>query len=50
MDFEELLERYAYTGINPLEDWDTEDLVELEGLVNAELQDRAYRTQRVEPT
>ena len=43
MSFDVLLERYAYTGIDPLEDWSTEDLAELETLVNAELQDRALR-------
>lgn len=40
---ETLLERYAYSGIDPLEDWSTEDLAELETMVNAELQDRSLR-------
>lgn len=38
---ETLLERYVYSGIDPLEDWSTEDLAELETLVNAQLQDRS---------
>lgn len=38
---ETLLERYAYSGIEPLEDWSSEDLAELETLVNAQLQDRS---------
>ena len=42
---EDILERYAYSGVNPLEDWETEDLVELGDLISAELQDRAYRAQ-----
>lgn len=41
---EALLERYAYSGIDPLQDWETSDLSELETLINAELQERASRS------
>jgi hypothetical protein len=36
------MDRYN-DGIEPLQNWATEDLVELETLVNAELQDRYRR-------
>jgi hypothetical protein len=39
---ETILERYAYSGIDPLEDWASEDLAELETLINAELQERTH--------
>lgn len=45
--FDVLMERYQYAGIDALEDWDTADLVELEGMVSAELQDRAYRRSHI---
>jgi hypothetical protein len=41
--FYALLERYN-SGFEPLESWETKDLSELEQIVNAELQDRHYRT------
>lgn len=41
MNFELLMERYMYSGVDPLEDWSTEDLAELEILINSELQERA---------
>lgn len=37
-----LLESYS-SGFEPLENWDTQDLSELQDIVNAELQDRHYR-------
>lgn len=40
--FEALLERYN-DGIEPLESWTTEDLSELEFIVNTELQERYYQ-------
>lgn len=43
--FNELLERNSVVEVVGFEEWSTEDLVELEGMVRAELQDRAYRAQ-----
>jgi hypothetical protein len=37
------MERYQYSGIEPLENWSTEDLAELETLANAELQERSLQ-------
>lgn len=44
--FSELLERNSYVEVAGFEDWETEDLLELEGMIRAELQDRAYRQQQ----
>lgn len=40
--FYALLDAYQ-NGVEPLENWDTQDLSELQDIVNAELQDRHYR-------
>lgn len=39
-----LLDKYTL-GDEPLENWDTRDLSELESIVNAEIQDRYRKTQ-----
>lgn len=39
-----LLDKYTL-GDEPLENWDTRDLSELESIVNAEIQDRYRQTQ-----
>jgi hypothetical protein len=40
--FYALLDAYS-DGTEPLENWDTQDLSDLQDIVNAELQDRHYR-------
>lgn len=39
-----LLDKYV-SGDEPLENWDTRDLSELESIVNAEIQDRYRKSQ-----
>lgn len=43
--FNDLLERNSIVEVVGFDEWSTEDLVELDGLVSAELQDRAHRTE-----
>lgn len=40
-----LFDRYGRSGVEPFENWLTEDLAELETIVNAELQDRCRRAE-----
>ena len=44
--FAEIMDKYEYRGVEPLENWDSQDLSELETLINAELQERHITAQR----
>lgn len=39
--FDDIMTKYERAGVEPLENWDSQDLGELETLINAELQERS---------
>lgn len=43
--FNAVLDKYEYHGVEPIESWSTEDLLDLSEAIRAELQDRDVEAQ-----
>lgn len=44
--FYEVLDKYKYSGVEPIESWATEDLLDLQEAIRAELHDRDVLAQQ----